>query len=126
MSQEKGKIGRPRKEFSWEQFEKLCGLQCTRSEIAGFFDIHEDTLSDKVKELTGETFTAIYKRLSHPGKISIRRKQFALADKEHAQMLIWLGKQYLNQSDKVDSSHTVEKGSVNITLDGEKKEGDLF
>ena len=126
MSQEDANLGRPRKEFSWEQFEKLCAIQCTKSEIAGYFDVSEDTIERRIKEITLETFAEVYKRLSSPGKISLRRQQFALAKKDHAQMLIWLGKQYLGQSDKVHTDTTITDSRVNINFDGEKKEGDLF
>ena len=34
------------------------------------------------------------------GKISLRRYQFRQAEKGNASLLIWLGKQYLGQTDK--------------------------
>ena len=37
--------GRPRKEIDQEQFEKLCGLQCTEEEICAWFDISDKTLA---------------------------------------------------------------------------------
>ena len=39
----KRKIGRPLKEIDKVQFEKLCNLQCTLLEIAGFFNCSDDT-----------------------------------------------------------------------------------
>ena len=47
------------------------------------------------------------------GKISLRRKQWQLAEKS-ASMAIWLGKQYLNQRDNVDVTVSDAKG---IALD---------
>ena len=32
-------MARPLKEISQKDFEKLCGLQCTKEEICGFFDV---------------------------------------------------------------------------------------
>lgn len=91
-------MGRPKKEIDPEQFEKLCGLQCTLSEIACYFHCSEDTVERWCKRQYGITFADAYKKHSGSGKISLRRAQFRLAEKSAA-MAIWLGKQYLNQRD---------------------------
>ena len=124
MSNDEGKTGRPRKEFSWEQFEKLCGIQCSKAEIAGFFDVSEDTIERRIKETTGDTYAEIYKRLSSSGKITVRRKQFQLVNKEdpNPQMLIWLGKQYLKQSEKNDTISIENPGKLIIDLSGGEKD----
>ena len=36
-------VARPKKEIDQKEFEKLCALQCTKAEIAGFFNVSEDT-----------------------------------------------------------------------------------
>ena len=92
------RTGRPRKKIDKEQFEKLCGIQCTLSEIAGFFDCSEDTIERWVKRTYKETFAETYKNYSANGKISLRRFQFKLAEKSAA-MAIFLGKNYLGQTD---------------------------
>ena len=38
----------------------------------------------------------------HEGTISLRRLQFALAQQGERNMLVWLGKQWLNQAERVD------------------------
>lgn len=90
--------GRPKKEISKEQFEKLCALQCTLEEIAGFFDCCEDTIENWCKRTYKENFSDIYKKHSAKGKMSLRRNQFKLSEKS-AVMAIFLGKQYLGQRD---------------------------
>lgn len=95
------KMGRPRKEFDTNHFEKLCEILCTEEEIAGWFDMSVDTLERRCKEIYGETFADVYKKLSAPGKMSLRRAQFRLAEKS-ATMAIWLGKQYLGQRDTIE------------------------
>lgn len=91
--------GRPPKEINWVEFEKLCELQCTQSEIASFFGCHPNTLSDRVKdEYEGEDYSTVYKKFSESGKCSLRRAQFKLAHK-NSSMAIWLGKQWLGQKD---------------------------
>lgn len=95
------RTGRPKKEIDETQFTKLCGLQCTEEEIAGFFDCSVDTIERWCKRELKETFAEAFKKRSVGGKVSLRRYQFELA-KKSAAMAIWLGKQYLGQTDKQD------------------------
>jgi len=94
-------MGRPRKEIDSDQFEKLCGLQCTLAEIAGWFGCSEDTIERWCKRTYTAGFADAFKRFSQSGKISLRRYQFKIAEK-NAAMAIFLGKQYLGQKDEPD------------------------
>lgn len=94
------KTGRPKKNISKDQFEKLCGLQCTKKEIAAFFDCSEDTIENFCHREYKDTFSATFNKYGSIGKISLRRTQFKLAEKSSA-MAIWLGKQVLGQEDKI-------------------------
>lgn len=106
-------MARPRKEIDSEQFEKLCALQCTLKEIAGWFGCSEDTIENWCKRTytdeNGEPigFSDAYKKYSADGKISLRRFQFKQAEK-NASMAIWLGKQWLGQRDNVDVGMTID------------------
>lgn len=94
-------MARPRKEIDEDQFKKMCGLQCTLTEIAGFFDCSEDTIENWCKRTFHEGFSDCYKKYSAGGKISLRRAQFRLAEK-NAAMAIFLGKNYLGQTDRIE------------------------
>ena len=94
-------MARPRKEIDREQFEKLCNIQCTLEEIAGWFKCSADTIERWCEREIGQSFAEAYKVYSANGKISLRRTQFKLAEKSYA-MAIWLGKQYLGQRDHVE------------------------
>ena len=96
-----GQGGRPRTEIDKDQFEKLCGLMCTQEEIADFFRCSPDTISRWCEREYKSGFAETYKKLCMPGKISLRRYQFALA-KKSAAMAIFLGKNYLGQTDKTE------------------------
>lgn len=96
-------MARPQKKIDKIEFEKLCGLQCTLEEIAGFFDCSADTIERWVKREYKANFADIYKNHSGQGKIALRRNQLRLSEKSAA-MAIWLGKQYLGQTDAPDIS----------------------
>ena len=82
-------------------------MQCTLEEIAGFFQCCEDTINNWCKKTYGECFSAVYKVYSQNGKISLRRYQYKLAEKSYA-MAIWLGKQWLGQTDKIEATTSFE------------------
>lgn len=94
-------MARPRKEIDQRQFENLCAIQCTLDEIAGVFDCSADTVERWVKRTYKASFADVYKIKSAKGKMSLRRAQFKLAEK-NAAMAIFLGKQYLGQRDSFD------------------------
>lgn len=105
------RTGRPRTNINKEQFEKLCGLQCTLKEVASFFNCSEDTIENFCKREYKETFSEVYNKYASIGKISLRRTQFKLAEKSSA-MAIWLGKQILNQEEKI-AIQTIDQATIN-------------
>jgi len=116
----KNKGGRPRKVIDYDQFEKLCYLQCTQAEIMNFFDIDtRDTLNERIREHYGkdESYSTIYDKKSAGGKIAVRRKQFQVAESGNVSMLIWLGKQWLGQTDKVETDNTQKVIGITISQD---------
>ena len=87
------------KEIDKKTFEKLCALQCTIKEICSFLDVTDKTLSRWCRRTYGMPFSDIFAIKRQKGFVSLRRTQFELAEKSAA-MAIFLGKQYLGQSDK--------------------------
>ena len=100
MDEPKKRGGRPRLEINKEEFEKLCALMCTRQDIAGWFDCTEETIQNWCKRVYRKPFSEVFERYSAKGKISLRRYQFEIA-KKNPTMAIWLGKQWLGQTDSV-------------------------
>lgn len=98
--------GRPRIEIDEEQFKGLCSIQCTLEEIASWFKCSEDTVERWCKRELKLSFAEAYKKFSAGGKISLRRYQMKMAE-HNATMAIWLGKQYLGQTDKQEVSVAV-------------------
>lgn len=106
-------MARPRKKIDQKQFENLCGLQCTLEEICGWFDVTDKTLDGWCKRTYHASFSEVFRQKRGAGKISLRRSQWRLAEK-NATMAIFLGKQFLGQRDSVDVAVTDAKG---IALD---------
>ena len=107
-------MARPQIEINKEHFENLCNMQCTLEEIAGFFKCSKDTIERWCERTYEEGFADTYKKYSQNGKISLRRYQFKLAEK-NASMAIWLGKQYLGQTDVGIVTSTGDEILQNLT-----------
>jgi len=101
-------MGRPPKEFDKKSFVDLIGFGCSQEEICWFFrdkdtgiPANPDTLSRWCKRTYGMTFQEFKKQNElMPLKIQLRRIQLELS-KKSAAMAIFLGKNYLGQSDHV-------------------------
>lgn len=98
-------MGRPKIEIDENDFKKLCGLQCTLVEIAGFFNCSEDTIERWCKRKLEMSFAEAFKKYSSNGKISLRRWQYKMAE-HNCSMAIFLGKQWLGQTDSVQVDNT--------------------
>lgn len=108
-------MARPRVEIDKQQFEKLCELQCTLQEIAGFFDCSIDTVERWAKRTYKRGFADVFAEKRGNGAISLRRMQWHLAEK-NATMAIFLGKNYLGQRDSISADINADT-DVNIKID---------
>lgn len=113
MTENKG--GRPRIEIDREQFEDLCKIQCTLEEIASYFDCSDDTIERWCLREYDKGFAEVFRLKRGKGKVSLRRKQYQCALDGDKTMLVWLGKQMLSQTDKLDQNISGIK--VNIVDD---------
>ena len=80
------------------QLEKLCSLQCTDEEIAAWFNVSTRTIERRRKRLK---FAEVMEKGKARGRISIRRAQMKMLENGNATMGVWLGKQYLGQTDEM-------------------------
>ena len=104
------KRGRPTIDFDKKQFTDLVALGCKQEEICWWFRdetgkvANIDTLSRWCKREFGVNFQEYSKQNSLMAlKIQLRRNQFELS-KHSVPMAIWLGKQYLGQTEKQEMS----------------------
>ena len=95
-----------------EQFCKLCAIMCTHLEAASIMGIDKKTLDRLIAENFPDTPTwaEAFEYYSSTARASLRRKQFELALDGDKTMLIWLGKQYLDQSEPYKKTDYRDKG----------------
>ena len=93
MKKENKKTGRPKKyNIQKEKVEQLASFGCTNTEIASFFGCDVSLIT--------KTYSQFLTKGRDKGKIRLRQLQWKSAEKGNTAMLIWLGKQILNQTDR--------------------------
>lgn len=93
-------------QIDWEQVDKLAGIMCTAEEIAEVLKVGYNTLERRCKTDHKMNIGDYLTIKRNAGKASLRRAQFKRAIDGNTAMLIWLGKQYLGQTDKMQNDGT--------------------
>ena len=88
-------MARPKLKIDESLVEKLAAIQCTPREIGAIVGCSEDTILGR--------FSALVSKGKEHGRMSLRRAMFKRAISGNATMMIWLSKQYLGMTDKVES-----------------------
>lgn len=104
-------MARPKIKIDEDQLLKLAAMHCTNVEIAAFFDVSKDTIE--------RNYAAILAKGREQGKIKLRRLQWTSAEKGNVVMQIWLGKQYLGQTDKneIQSTENIKRLVIHMGKD---------
>lgn len=89
--------------IDWTEVGRLLEAGCSGVEIAGYFGFSEETLYVRCEKELGMLFTAYKQEKRARGDSLLRAKQFQSAIKGNIPMQIFLGKNRLNQSDRVES-----------------------
>ncbi len=117
--------GRPKivwSEKDKQLFKSLCSQFNTEEDICSIMGVNSDTLVRLIndhlyEEITGHkrrgtakkvSFSDAFKKFSANGRMSLRREQFRKAMSGDRTMLIWLGKQHLDQRDEPTTEVNVD------------------
>lgn len=93
-----------------EKIQQLARIQCTQREAAAVLGVHENTFRHFL--WSHEKAAEAWLDGREQGKASLRRNQWKMSE-NNATMAIWLGKQWLDQTDK--SEHDLG-GSINLAV----------
>ena len=108
-------MARPHKLIDKTEFEKLCEIQCTEREICNFFEITDKTLNSWCKRTYKAGFSEVFAQKRGGGKVSLRRAQWRKAVEDcDTTMLIWLGKQHLDQREPKEQKTVELAGKVGV------------
>ncbi len=85
------------KKLDIDKVEMLASFGCTHFEIAKFFQCDESTVRKEYKE--------VMEKGQEKMKLRLRQLQWKHAELGNTSLLIFLGKNYLNQTDKAQVDH---------------------
>ena len=100
-----GKI--PPKQIILEEVYYWMDIGATQEEIAGAFRVGCRTLNEKLKEHTGLNFSQLKEKICGGAKINLRHNQYKMSEK-NASMSIWLGKNWIGQTDDKGRDQALE------------------
>lgn len=106
----KNKGGHPRANIDLAMVYRAASIGCPNDEIAALCGVGRQTIYDRVR--LDPEFAAALERGRDEGKATLRRRQWQLAMAGNPTMLIWLGKQMLDQRDKHEHSGDPERPVV--------------
>lgn len=95
-------MSRPLKPIDWDQVDKMCAIHCTGEEQAAVLGVDYDTLNRACHREHNCSFADYFRQKASNGKMSLRRKQYTAAMDGNTTMLVWLGKNWLGQTDHIE------------------------
>lgn len=98
-------MARPKKEIDKAGVVKLAAIGCNATEIARFYDVSKSTITRRFATELTKGLDGLKRKL--------RRKQITVAMTGNVSMLIWLGKNLLEQTDVI-AEHIDQNVTVKI------------
>jgi hypothetical protein len=114
------KMGRPRIAIDQKKLEDYLKLYPSEEDCAHLMDCSVDALAKYIKKTYSVTFNELREKMMGSTRAAIKRAQLRKAiEGENPTMLIWVGKQYLSQSDqiKLDVNATTTNFNLSYKLD---------
>jgi len=102
--EQKKKSGRPRHKIDWKKVESLIIHGCSGVQIAATLAIHPETLYDRCLKEHKRTYSDYSHEFWQKGNAQLHAKQYQMAMQGDKTLIIWLGKNRLKQTDKIEST----------------------
>lgn len=102
-------MARPKLKIDPKEVERFASWGCKNNEIAILLNCSADTIANR--------FSAELQKGRENLKMSLRRWQLEAAKKGNVTMLIWLGKQMLGQTDKIDDSIIAGNKQIKVVVE---------
>ena len=124
LSQSKGQRGSKAKSIDWNVVINMVTIGCTQNEICKILDVHKETLRKRCLKERDQTWGVFYDRYKCEGNMGLRKSLRVAANDGNTQVLIFLAKNELDMSERVETKTKLdisseEINSINKELDGE-------
>lgn len=105
--------GRPFKKIDEDLLKKLAHIHCTMDEMASILGCSVDTLE--------RNYAGMIKEAKDGGKMSLRRQLFQMALNGNLGAAVWLSKQHLGMSEKIENKNDVQIALKDLTKKEDKE-----
>lgn len=112
--------GAPKANIDWNRVSDLLVAGCSGAEIAGHIGLNKATIYERCVTDNGLTFSEYSQQKYAKGESLLRAKQFEKAVKGDNMMLIWLGKNRLDQKDHKESKNDTNDKKLDELIQGIK------
>lgn len=118
--------GRKLKKIDWTKVENLIVCGCSGVQIAATLGVHYETLYDRCLKENKRSWTEYSQEFWEKGNAQLHAKQYQMAMKGDKTLMVWLGKNRLKQSDKIESKidanvQVEQKAILEIPDNGRRK-----
>jgi len=107
--------GRKPTKIDQGRFEGMVTFGATCLDCANEFNCTEESIVRYVKRTYGTNFVEFSNKKRGTVRMKLRHKQIQLALEGSVPLLIWCGKQYLGQSDKIEQS--IDQAPTRLIID---------
>lgn len=109
-------MARPKKEINLKTLKVFCRLKPSLKDCADFYDVSEDTITRRINEETGKTFTEFRDTGMSYTKFALIRKAIMMARKGNETMLIFSLKNIADwKNNDMDGASIVFPSSIGFT-----------
>lgn len=105
-------MGRPQKKIDPDQVRRLAMINCSYAEMAAVLGCNESTLTRRFAQVINEG--------REQGRSSLKRMMWEACQKGNTVMMIWLSKNMLGYSDKMETTASVHT-TVDVSIEERKK-----
>ncbi|MEM0167475.1 MAG: hypothetical protein QW515_02435 [Thermoplasmatales archaeon] len=118
--------GRKPLPIDWKKVENLIVHGCSGVQIAATLGIHPQTLYDRCVKDNQRDWTEYSYEFWEKGNAQLHAKQYQMAMKGDKTLMVWLGKNRLKQTDKIESTidakvEVEQKAILEIPDNGRRK-----
>lgn len=106
-------VGHPGFNIDWNKIDFLLEAGCIGTQIAASLGISPDTLYNHCMKEKGVNFSAYLKEKRAKGDSFLHVKQYEMAQDGNVTMLLWLGKNRLNQKENPEPPSSPNDNSLN-------------
>lgn len=114
------KKGKGEIQVDWTRLNQYLELGARLIDCAEFLNVSEDKIQDQIKKYHGMKFMEYRDKKMAKMRLRVMQKQFDVAMQGNVAMLIWLGKQILGQTEKIEQQNVdTQPQKLIIKIDNE-------